>query len=223
MTNPARQDGILPAQPIHHPPTMGDPASTATAQLYTLAGNVFRQYGPAAVAAGAALLHPMEGMAGGRSDAATNKRDGARGLGVSAAESSGTKAGSRSSRRAQLEAELAALDSPQHSQSTISSPSSYNTSSNADSPPYQPRAFPRSASAGNPTTLASRPSSTSSTLSENAVHRSDRFEKIGRDELGDFDARGREEGTTPGGTKKAGWFWWGKEGADASREKSKDA
>lgn len=220
VNNAARQDGVLPAQPMNHPPTMGDPASTATAQLYSLAGNVFRQYGPAAVAAGAALLHPMETVSGSRSDASTssNKKDGAKGLGV--AESSGTK-GSRSSRRAQLEAELAALDSPQQTQSTISSPSSYNTSSNPSSPPYQPRNAPRSASAGNPTTLASRPSSTSSTLSENATLRGDKFEKIGRDELGDFDGRGREEVETPNGSKKASWYWWNKDGVDVP-QKSKD-
>ena len=222
MNSTTQRDGVLPAQPVCHPPTMGDPTSTATAQLYSLAGNVFRQYGPAAVAAGAALLHPMEGMSGSRTDASTSSIT--KGLGIQSGEASGTK--SRSSRRAQLEAELAALDSPQQTQSTISSPSSYTTSSNADSPPYQPRNLPRSVSAGNPTTLASRPSSTSSTLSENAIHRGDKFEKIGKDELGDFDGRGREVVETPGGTKRASWFWWNKEG-EGSRldagQKLKDA
>lgn len=50
--------GVVPVQT--RPPTLADPASGATAQLYSLAGNLVRTYGPVALAAGSALMHPIE-------------------------------------------------------------------------------------------------------------------------------------------------------------------
>lgn len=141
-----------------------------------MAGHYLRQYGPAAVAAGTALLHPMNGRQPSvrtpatSSNTPTSRRpDQMRslGLGHSTSEPLVSTSGSSTAtlaredarrRRAELEAELAAINSD--ASSYDSSPSSHSTrsassSAAAPTPQYQQRIFhPRSASAGHPTSLS---------------------------------------------------------------------
>lgn len=192
--------------------------------LYSMAGNVLRQYGPAAVAAGSALLHPMNG----RNDVLRND---ASGSSSRSSEPRSHVVQSSRARRAQLEAELAALDSV----STVSTPSSYGPSSSSGSSPYQPRVLqPRSTSAGNVASLAPGPStrsrgpSPSPSMGDLTALRDGRrdrslggYDQIGKDDLTDYppnSAGPAELPTTPGGTRRASWWFWSKESEATTAE-----
>ncbi|KAK4703019.1 hypothetical protein P7C70_g3203, partial [Phenoliferia sp. Uapishka_3] len=229
-----------PAQMIRHPPTFNDPASGATAQLYNIAGNVIRTYGPAAVAAGTALLHPMNGRMPQPVRVPPGppaRDDGMRGLGAgngerprtasfpssyysgnerSQAESSGraslTKTQARL-RRAELEAQIAEIESGQ-------SPSSSSSSSSASSTPPPGMSFhPRSVSAGpyvgSGTDSAYIPRDPVAARIDRSFVGGYGFEEIGRDELGDYPpihAAAMDPGSTsPGEAKRGSWWWWGQQ------------
>ncbi|KAM0756355.1 hypothetical protein T439DRAFT_321059 [Meredithblackwellia eburnea MCA 4105] len=168
LEEPVAQDALRQRAPQADPGT----------GLYSLAGNVFRTYAPAAVAAGSALLHPMNGRAPSIRAPTTSssaRQEQMRSLGVAGGERPRTTsvptsyAGSERgkdgyntgrtsslgltkaqvrSRRAELEAQLAEIDTMSDSSAT---PSSHSTSasSSAASPPYRPPSYhPRSVSAG---------------------------------------------------------------------------
>ncbi|ORY72207.1 TB2/DP1, HVA22 family-domain-containing protein [Leucosporidium creatinivorum] len=176
------QPGAAPTQgqqqqqqhPNGPPPSYDQPSSTAGG-LYNLAGNYLRQYGPAAVAAGTALLHPMNGRQPSvrspttSTNAPTNRRaDQMRSLGLGHSTSeplvptSGISTATLTReearrRRAELEAELAAINSENSYDSSPSSHSTRSASSSAaaPTPQYQQRILhPRSASAGHPSSLS---------------------------------------------------------------------
>ncbi|KAI5480954.1 hypothetical protein MNV49_006764 [Pseudohyphozyma bogoriensis] len=149
-------EGNPPAQTVPHPPTLADPASNATSNLYNLAGNVLRTYGPAAVAAGTALLQPMNGRAPSVRKV-PSRGEQMRSLGVDAdrLRAEGASTGRTASltslqtrqRRAELEAQIAEIDSA----SSPPSSSSRSSHSSAESSPYRqayPSYHPRSVSAG---------------------------------------------------------------------------
>lgn len=167
---------IPPPHLMNQPPSLADPASGAAAQLFSLAGNVFRQYGPAAVAAGSALLHPMKGRAPSvrrvdphqqqQSDIGLGNASGYDVTTSSRAPSS-TKPGVRSRRE----------PSATESVSTVSSPGSYASSSHPSSPQYQPpqrqqAMGSRSVSAGQVPSFGMSASSSSHTISGAAAHAS---------------------------------------------------
>lgn len=161
---------------------MGDPASTAATGLYALGGNVLRQYGPAAVALGSALLNPTASM----------KKSDKRTTGSRAIPTESVESGYSTS-----------------STSTVTSPASYSV----------PPKSNRSVSAGNPSSLGlGQPSRPSGMTSAHSMHvdpsgNSERFEKIGKHELG-----GMNLPATPGGSK----WWWNKEGEGSGANSKKE-
>lgn len=231
-----------PAQIIRQPPTLADPGSGATAQLYSLAGNVLRMYGPAAVAAGSALLHPMNGLSvrDPATSSSSSSTDGMRRLSIAdrgrpssantpssmaglefpdgrdsftSGRASMTKAQSRI-RRAELEAQLAEIEAA----SSMSSSSSRSSTS----APYKAY-HPRSVSAGPYPSATTDPRGVYVPRDPVAA-RVERsfvggygFEEIGRDEIQDFPPITAKAMVppSPGGTSRGGsWWWWGGQGTE---------
>lgn len=146
-------------QPTGPPPAYDhQPSTSATSGLYNLAGNYLRQYGPAAVAAGTALLHPMNGRQPSvrAANTSSTRTDQQRSLGLGHSSSEPivpiANVGSTTSlrtrdearrRRAELEAELAAIHSDTTSSSSFADssppPSAHSTrsASSAAAPPNQ--------------------------------------------------------------------------------------
>lgn len=202
---------------MHQPPSLADPASGATSQLYSLAGNVLRQYGPAAIAAGSALLHPMNGRAPSvrREGPATLHRQSneqMRNLGVQSSYASG----SSTAVPPYLPRERTISSQSRDSSSSASSSPQYSKNL---PPGYRPNTYhPRSVSAG-PYSGASGNNGASrdpGARLERSFVGGYGFEEIKRDELGDYPpvkAVAMEAPLSPGGTRRS-WFFWGQQQAE---------
>ena len=59
----AEADAAQPQVQTAPPPTLNDPVSGPASHAWSYANSLVRAYGPAALAAGSALLHPMQGRA----------------------------------------------------------------------------------------------------------------------------------------------------------------
>ncbi|GAA5973678.1 hypothetical protein JCM21900_006598 [Sporobolomyces salmonicolor] len=208
------------AMDTDEPPVLADPyttggeGATAASSLLNLAGGFMKQYGPSALAAGAALLHPMGRRQ--QQPETVNDRD------------------ARQRRKAQLEAELAALSGDASSwseppSSPAGSSSSYSGTARASASAPASRIFhPRAVSSASLSSLAASLSpgdplrlrtSSSSSVSDAETQGAPRdpggqryveanlagshFEEIARDE-----AKGYAGG-------RGGWFGWGGGGARA--------
>lgn len=222
------RDPSAPSHVMHLPPSLADPASGATSQLYSLAGNVLRQYGPAAVAAGSALLHPMNGRAPSvrREGPATLHRQSneqMRNLGVQSSYASGS-----SSAGPPYQPRERTISS--QSRDSSSSASSSPQYSNNPPPGYRPNTYhPRSVSAGPYPVMGGNNGGGRGSVGsriERSFVGGYGFEEIRKDELGDYPpvkAVAMEPPMTPGGTRRSWWFWGQQEvaarGVDDGRAK----
>lgn len=229
--------GPAPSQAPTDPPPAYHHGSSPTSGLYNLAGNYIRQYGPAAVAAGAALLQPMNGRApsvrAAPNAAASSRADQMRSLGVGAEQNVASASASGMSstltrvearrRRAELEAQLAALEPDSSTSSFPSSPSSHSTRSASSSVPLSAttqasqRIFhPRSASAGPYPTSLSAAQNDSGVPRDPVAARIERsfvggygFEEIRKEELGDYPPVVAAAMQRPSlSTASPGGSWW---------------
>ncbi|GAA5890949.1 hypothetical protein JCM5296_001239 [Sporobolomyces johnsonii] len=206
---------------LAEPYTTGGEGATAASSLMNLAGGFMKQYGPSALAAGAALLHPM-GRRQQQEQQTVNDRD------------------ARQRRKAQLEAELAALSggassSSEPPSSPAGSSSAYSGTARASANAHasrtlHPRAvsssslssLPASLSPGDPQRSRTSSSSSASDVETRGAPRDpvaqryietnlagSQFEEIARDE-----AKGYAGG-------KGGWFGWGAGGPGAPVDPAK--
>lgn len=226
--------GHLPAQTIHQPPSLADPVSGATAQLYAFAGSALRTYGPAAYAAGAALMHANQGSTSNRPNAASSSSYNNKPADINppAPENyirertvSYSKAQSQASKKRQMEmtAQLSSLPPPPGSSNSSGSDSHSSSSSSfasVSSPPPVRAQQPRSVSSTLPSGTAT--SSRSSLRSNNGGGPGGfAFEQINQDDYKDYPAVTNEAMRppmeSPGGTRRGSnwWFWKGEEGNGA--------
>ena len=205
-----------PVQNIRHPPTLSDPASGATSQLYSMAGNVLRTYGPAAVAAGSALLHPMNGrqpqpppQPPRPRTASSSRTEAMRGLGVGTGERPRTmsipssQAGNERQRvesfasgrstassmtKAQARARRLELEAQLAEIDSGSSSAAHDSSYSSSSSPPSSGLHPRSVSAGQylDHSLFVPRDPVAARIDRSFVGPYSGFEEIGRDELQDF-------------------------------------
>ncbi|BGP37823.1 hypothetical protein JCM10449v2_001745 [Rhodotorula kratochvilovae] len=185
----ATDDNAATAAGTGTPTVLADPGATAPANtpaagasgLAQLAGGLFRAYAPQALAAGNALLHPMEATSARPSAGAEVRARGAAG------------------RREELERELAALSGSSAGEESEASGAS---SSSARS---HPASLSPASSVGRADPVAARVASEANLLSASSS-----FEEIRRDEAAGFGAGAGAGGAAPRGARKSGgWFGWG--------------
>ncbi|GAA6029405.1 hypothetical protein JCM8097_003662 [Rhodosporidiobolus ruineniae] len=191
----------LAADPAQPPPVQAEPAvggAAATPQassLAQLAGGLVRQYGPAALAAGQALLHPTA--------AATAKAAGAAGTRERTASTSSEK------RRRELEEELARLDREDGSGSGSGSDSATSSGFSEHLTASGAKVRSRTPSSLSPGTAGG--SSGSSSSPQDPVAQRVLHSLVGSqyEEITHADVDGRATGD--GGRRKSGggWFGWG--------------
>ncbi|KAL8283609.1 hypothetical protein RQP46_005404 [Phenoliferia psychrophenolica] len=227
-----------PAHNARHPPTLTDPVSGATSQLYSMASGVLRQYGPAVVTAGSALLHPMNGRQpppppppSRPRTASSSRTEAMRGLGVAGNERPRTRsipisqAGNERQRvesftsgrsvssmtKAQARLRRAELEEQlREIESGDSSSPGYDSSySNSSSPPTA-GLHPRSVSSGPyPSFIPRDP--VAARIDRSFVNSYGGFEEISPDELQDFPAihaAAMHPGSVSPGGTKRASWWW---------------
>lgn len=174
-------------------------AHHASRGLAGLAGGLLRQYAPAAIAAGTALLNPVGAAAGAGA---------ARGMGASSAlADAGAGGEARRRRRAELERELEALDRS----------ASESDASSSKAPSHHPASLSPASPAGRADPVANRVAGESQLRSASSS-----FEEIRRDEASGFAsaAAGAKGARKSGG---GSWFGWGGAADEGVGREKKDA
>lgn len=213
--------------PGHRPPVLAEPGvamdeqavpAAAASGLAALATGWLRSYGPAAIAAGTALLRPLgpNGPAAGGREAknrGAEAQDSVNEIGTSSGMRA-TGAGGEQRRRApktrreELETEVASLSgnsSDENGSDYRPRPSSSSSASSWSHPASLSPASP----AGRPDPVAQRIANEASLLSASSS-----FEEIRREEVGEFSGA-----TASAGHRKSGsWFGWGGEATTVSQK-----
>jgi receptor expression-enhancing protein 1/2/3/4 len=176
--------------------------------LYGLAGNVLRNYGPAALAAGSALLHPMNGRAPSvRRPSADARGTGQEDLGISSSRIPNPNSSRPRDRTTSYQPQSSRPLHPNFPPSSSSGSSS--TSSSPNYPINAPSQFSRSVSAGNfPSTSRDQGSNTGKI--DRSLYG---FEPIDKTELQDWPAvrnvaMDKREEQSGGGRGGGGWWPW---------------
>ncbi|GAA5949107.1 hypothetical protein JCM10213_007093 [Rhodosporidiobolus nylandii] len=195
-------DAAAPEADADEPPVLANPpvansgatpSAAAGNSLTSFAGGMLRQYGPAALAAGQALLHPMQNSPG-RAGA------GAQGEGEQ-----------RRRRREELERELASLD--EGASSSASGVSGYSSGADTDGLRERSRT---SSSSSVPSALSPGHGASKDPVAARYLNSlaGSAYEEIGHEDASERPAAG-------GRRQSGGWFGWG--GQASVEEGKKDA